>query len=264
MHPDWQRICDEFMQATSYSPAEMDEGWKDRSYDRDQRPETYLTYPGKPRVALGTPTFPEGPSLWQALGERRSRRNFLDTPMTLNELNVLLWAASGITADAGDYQLRTAPSAGALYPIETYLTVHRVEGLAPGLYHLDVRGWALERLRDGDLAEEATTALLDQGMCRHAGVNLFWTAVLERCRRKYYERAYRYVWWDVGHVCENAWLAATGLGLGMTCMGAWYDDLAHTLLGIDGVEHFSVLTATVGRVQGDSWQEDRRAPPKPE
>jgi SagB-type dehydrogenase family enzyme len=264
MHPDWQRICNEFMEATSYSPDEMDEGWKDRDYDRANRPDTYLTYPDAPRIELGEPVFGDGPPIWEVLRARRSRRNFLAEPMTLNELNLILWACSGITADMGDYQLRTAPSAGALYPLETYLTAQNVEGLAPGVYHLDVRGWALEQLREGDVADEATTALLDQSMCRHAGVNLFWTAVMERCRRKYYERAYRYVWWDAGHVCENAWLAATALGLGMTCMGAWYDDLAHELLGIDGVEHFSVLTATVGRVKGEDWQEDRRAPPKPD
>ena len=262
MHPDWRRICDEFMQATSYSPPEMDEGWKDREYDRATRPDTYLTYPEAPRIELGEPVFPEAPSVWEVMGTRRSRRNFLDQPMTLNELNVLLWAGQGITADMGDYQLRTAPSAGALYPIETYVSVQRVEGLASGIYHLDVRGWALEQLRDGDVAEEATFALLGQSMCRHAGVNFFWTAVMERCRRKYYERAYRYVWWDAGHVCENTMLAATALGLGTTCMGAWYDDKAHELLGIDGVEHFSVMTATFGRVKGEDWLEDRRAPPE--
>lgn len=260
MHPDWRRICDEYMQATSYAPEEMGV-WDDRHYDRANRPDTYLTYPDAKRIELGEPTFPEA-SLWQALRTRRSRRNFLPEPITRNELNVLLWAAQGITADLGDYQLRTAPSAGALYPIETYFTAHRVEGLAPGLYHLDVRGWALELLKEGDFREEATTTLLDQGMCRHAGINLFWTAVIERCRRKYYERAYRYLWWDAGHVCENAWLAATALGLGMTCMGAWHDCLAHELLGIDGTEHVSVLTATVGRVQGDDWLNDRRAPAK--
>jgi SagB-type dehydrogenase family enzyme len=260
MHPEWRRICDEYMQATSYSPDEMDEGWKDRHYDRESRPETYKTYPAAPRVALGQPDFPPAPSVWDVLGARRSRRNFLPEPLTLNELNVLLWSAQGITADMGDYQLRTAPSAGALYPVETYIVAQQVEGLSPGLYHLDVRGWGLELLREGDLRQEATHALLDQGMCRHAGVNFLWTAVMERCRRKYYERAYRYVWWDAGHVCENTMLAATALGLGTTAMGAWYDDTAHTLLGIDGVEEFSVLTATVGRVKGEDWLEDRRPP----
>ena len=259
MHPDWRRICDEYMCATSYAPEEMEEGWKDRSYDRANRPETYLTYPdAEARVELGEPSFPEVPPLWEVLRGRRSKRAFVDAPMTLDELNLLLWGSQGVTADAGDYQLRTAPSAGALYPVETYFTAHRVEGLEPGLYHLDVEGWALERLRTGDLADEACAALLDQEMTRHASVNFFWTAVLERCRRKYYERAYRYVWWDVGHVSENVALVATALGLGHCCIGAWYDSVVHELLGIDGVEHVSVMTATVGKIAGRGWQEDRR------
>jgi len=259
MHPDWQRICTEFLQATSYSPEEMDEGWKGRKYDRGNRPETYLTYPeAKLRVGLGLPDFPECPDLWSVLASRRSKRNFLPEALTLNELNVLLWGSQGITADKGSYQLRTAPSAGALFPIETYIIVNRVETLEPGLYHLDVRNWALEGLRLEDLSSAGCEALLDQEMCRVASVNFVWTAVIERCRAKYFERAYRYVWWDAGHICENLNLVATALGLGVCSIGAWYDDRMHELLGIDGNKHFSAMTATVGRIEGKDWLTDRR------
>lgn len=265
MHPDWRRICDEFLVATSYSPDEMEAGWEGRVYDRQGRPETYLTYPDAlARIDLGQPEFPATESLWSILRDRRSKRNFLDRPMTLNQLNVLLWATQGITQDMGAYQLRTAPSAGALYAVETYLVVNRVEGLEPGLYHLDVCGWALEALRLEDLSGEVCHALLDQEMTRAAGVNFLWTAVMERCRAKYYERAYRYIWWDSGHVSENLNLAATALGLGVCCIGAWYDDLLHELVGIDGTEHFGVMTATVGTIEGSDWLADRRGPPKPD
>ena len=264
MHPDWRRICDDFLTATSYSPDEMDAYWKDRHYDRENRPDTYLTYPdARVRVPLGTPSFPQTPDVWTVLRERRSKRNFLDVPMTLDQLNCLLWGSQGIVRDMGDYQLRTAPSAGALYPIETYLVVNRVEGLEPGLYHLDVRGWALEGIRMGDLADAACAALLDQEAVRASGVTFLWTCVLERCLAKYYERAFRYVWWDVGHISENVSLVATALGLGAVCMGAWYDSLVHELLGIDGKGHFSALTTAVGTIQGDDWLADRRSPPKP-
>ncbi|MCO4771012.1 MAG: SagB/ThcOx family dehydrogenase [Deltaproteobacteria bacterium] len=264
MHPDWKRICDAFLTATSYSPEEMEEGWKDRSYDRENRPATYLTYPDAPvRVELGEPSLPPTPDLWAVLRGRRSKRNFLPEPVTLDELNCMLWGSQGIVQDMGNYQLRTAPSAGALYPIETYLVVNNVEGLQPGLYHLDVRGWALEGLRMGDLSDEACRALLDQEAVRASGLTFLWTAVMERCEAKYYERAYRYVWWDVGHISENISLVATALGLGACCMGAWHDSLVHELIGIDGKEHFSALTTAVGRIEGNDWLEDRRAPPKP-
>lgn len=257
---DWQRICSEHLAVTSYDRATLDAIWEDRSYDPKTRPETYLTYPDAlARHELGEPEPPrDAPSLWEVVAARRSKRNYLDQPLTLNQLNLLLWSGQGITGDKGDYQLRTAPSSGALYPIETFLFVQRVEGLEPGLYHLDVRGWALEALRLGDLSDTACELALDQEHVRRAGVTFLWTAVMERCRRKYYERAYRYVWWDVGHVAENLHLAATALGLGSVSMDAWYDRQAHEFLGIDGEEHFSVLMASVGRVEGADWEADRR------
>jgi SagB-type dehydrogenase family enzyme len=264
VHPDWQRICDEFMVATSYEEEGFDAMWEGRSYDPADRPETYLSHPDAlARIPLGEPDFPPAPDLWQTLATRRSKRNFLDRALTLNELNVLLWSTHGITADMGAYQLRTAPSSGALFPVEVYLVVNDVEGLEPGLYHLSVEDWTLEALRLGDLREEGFQALRTQSMTRLAPVNIIWTAVMARCRAKYHERAYRYVWWDSAVVGQNFLLAAHALGLGASLMGSWYDDKAHTLLGIDGTTHFSVLTASVGRVQGEDWLTDRRPPPKP-
>jgi len=263
MHPDWRRICDEFLVATSYSPEEMETAWADRTYDRENRPETYLTYPeALERVELGTPDFPiDSPSVWQTIADRRSKRNFLKEPMTLNALNVLLWSTQGITADMGDYQLRAVPSAGALYPIETYLFINNVEGVKPGVYHLDVKGWTLEAIRLGDVAELGCHAILGQSMCREASVNFVWTAVLDRCLAKYYERAYRYVWWDVGHISQNLAIAATALGLGVCSIGAWHDSVVHDILGIDGKTHFSALCATVGTIEGSDWLADRRFKP---
>ena len=261
MHRDWRRICDQFMEATSYTPEGWDAWWQDRSYDRDAAPPTYLNYPDAAcRVALGEPDFPEGVDLWNTFRSRRSKRNFLAEPMALNALNVLLWSSQGITADMGDYQLRTAPSSGALYPIETYVVVNAVNGLQPGVYHLDVANWALEGLALGDHRRVAHEALRGQAMTEHAAVNIIWTAVVERCRAKYFERAYRYIWWDSAVVAENFLLAATGLGIGACTMGSWYDDLVHELLGIDGKEHVSVLTASVGPVEGQDWLVDRRPP----
>jgi SagB-type dehydrogenase family enzyme len=257
---NWRTICDDFLQVTSYDRATLDAIWEGRSYDRDNRPETYLTYPeAVKRIPLGEPEFPQGPTLWEALRARRSKRDYLPEPITLQELNLLLWATQGITGELKDYQLRTAPSSGALYPIETYLFVQRVEGVEPGLYHLDVKGWALEALKlEEDVAETACAIALDQKHAGLAAVNFLWTAVMERCRAKYYERAYRYVWWDVGHVAENLHLAATSLGLGSVSMGAWYDEQAHDYLGIDGEQEFTALMASVGRVEGGDWRDDRR------
>ena len=105
MHPDWRRICDEYMQATSYSPEEFETFWNNRDYDPKNRPETYLTYPDAVvRVPLGEPQLPDGPDFWSVLRERRSKRNFLPESITLSELNALLWGCQGITAGTNRVQ----------------------------------------------------------------------------------------------------------------------------------------------------------------
>ena len=261
MHPNWQQICDEFMAATSYELEGFDEVWAGRTGADEPKPEVYTTHPEAEHVvSLGEPEMPEGPNLWQLLKTRRSRRNFLDQPLTFNQLNLLLWSGQGITADMGPYQLRTAPSAGALYPIETYVAVNAVEGLEPGIYHLNVADWSLEAIKLGCHREAVHRVLRGQSMTELAAVNLIWVANIPRCRVKYYERAYRYIFWDSAMVAENLLLAAESLELGACVMGSWYDDLAHELLGLDGRDHVSVLTASVGPVRGEDWREDRRPP----
>lgn len=264
MHPDWKRICNDYMKATSYSPEEMDsELWKDRHYDPKNRPETYLTYPeAKIHIPLEQPKFPASSNIWSVLQDRRSKRNFISEPITLNELNLLLWGTQGITADLGDYQLRTVPSAGALFPIETYLLVNNVEGLEKGLYHFDVKNRVLEGLKLEDVSDFSFRASLNQEMAKISGVNFVWTAMIERCRAKYYERAYRYVWWDTGHISQNLYLTGTALGLGVCCAGAWHDNLLSDYLEIDGKDHFPTLFASVGKIEGIDWQYDRRITPK--
>lgn len=258
MHPDWQKIANEFIQATSYRVGELEKGWASR-YDFSKRPRTYLHYEDIfARVPLGEPDFPAPADLWELLQNRRSKRNFLDQPLTLNELNLLLWGTQGITADMGDYQLRTTPSAGALYPIETYLLINHVEGLEKGLYHLNVRDWCLEGLKQEDTSEIAYRLTEEQEMTRRAAVNFVWTAMVDRTRHKYRERAYRYIWWDAGHTARNLHLAANALGLGITTIGHWMDHDMHEYLGIDGTEHLSVLMASVGKLAGGHWLEERR------
>lgn len=258
MHPEWQRIANDFIEATSYKVGDLEKGWASR-YDFSSRPDTYLRHEEVfVRIPLGKPEFPSSLGLWELLEGRRSKRNFTTEPMSLNELNILLWSTQGITADMGDYQLRTSPSAGALYPIETYLLINNVEGLERGLYHLDVQNWELEGLRKEDPAQIAYLYTEEQEMTRRAAVNFVWTAVVERTKHKYKERAYRYVWWDVGHVAQNLHLAANGLGLGVSTIGHWMDQNMNEYLGIDGVSHLSVLMASAGKVTGKGWLQDRR------
>ncbi|MFZ5775017.1 MAG: SagB/ThcOx family dehydrogenase [Thermodesulfobacteriota bacterium] len=208
--------------------------------------ETFKTYPEAATVELPR-TWPEsGPSLPELLQQRRTLRRFGERPLTLHDLALLLWASQGITGQAGNYLFRTAPSAGALYPMETYLVSQRVEGLAPGLYHFDVRGFRLEHLGDGPDPEALSNACLEQGFMRNAAVNFLWTAVVRRTMSKYGHRALRYICMDMGHLCQNLLLAAEYLGFGGCPMAAFYDDEVNRLLGVDGEEETALYLASVG------------------
>jgi SagB-type dehydrogenase family enzyme len=161
-----------------------------------------------------------------------------------------LWAAQGVTRRAHDIVFRTAPSAGALYPIETYVGAQRVEGLEPGIYHYNVPDHALEQLRLGDLRMQTARAALDQRMVLHADVVFFWTAVFERSKWKYKQRAYRYIYLDAGHIAQNVALAAEALGLGSCQIAALYDDEVNALLDVDGERESIVYMTLVGRKPG--------------
>ena len=123
-------------------------------------PERFKIYPDTDRLSLPKPDFSEPVNLWQCLAKRRSERNITEDFLSIGELAQLMWAAQGITARTGMYLLRTAPSAGALYPFETYLYAARVEDVPQGICHFDVAEFALECLQKGNFNQEITAASL--------------------------------------------------------------------------------------------------------
>jgi SagB-type dehydrogenase family enzyme len=147
----------------------------------------------------------------------------------------------------GEYALRTAPSAGALYPVETYLSVQAVEGVESGIYHYGVQSHELELLRKGDFREAVALAALDQGFLAEAAAVFAWTAVFARSKWKYKERAFRYVYLDAGQIAQNLALAAVALGLGSCQVAALYDDEVNAVLGVDGKEESILYMTAVGR-----------------
>lgn len=171
------------------------------------------------RVATRTIDLPAprprgGISLEQVLAERRSVREFTEEPLTLDDLSQLFWAAQGITAGWGG---RTAPSAGALYPLEVYAVTR------DGLCHHLPEGHRAELLRSEDLREPLAAAALGQSAVADAPAVLVIAAVLRRTEVKYGERAERYVHLEAGHVAQNVLLQAVALGLGGVPIGAFSD-----------------------------------------
>jgi len=206
----------------------------------------FKRYPMAEKVPLPRDWEAIGGDLWSALRTRRSVRQYGSGAIGMGELACLLWAAQGVTARSGPFHLRTAPSAGALYPVETYVAAERVAGLPPGLMHLDVQGFQLERLTSGPSCRDVSRAALGQAFLGEAAAVFIWSAVLRRTMTKYGHRGLRYIFMDAGHVCQNLLLAAEALGLGACPVAALFDDEMNAVLGLDAEEETVIYAASVG------------------
>ena len=207
------------------------------------QPAGYKRVAGGAAVALPAALPLPGLSVGQALQRRRSLRVYRDRMLTGHELAWLVHAATAITSQAG---YRTAPSAGALYPIETYVAAGRVEGIGAGLYHVNVRAQALELVRAGSVAGDLMIAGLGQQFLRDAPAVFVLTGLFQRTRWKYHERHYRYICWEGGHVAQNLYLAAEAAGLGACMVGAFLDGMLNDLLRIDGRHEAALGLVAVG------------------
>ncbi|MEX1168998.1 MAG: SagB/ThcOx family dehydrogenase [Chloroflexota bacterium] len=207
----------------------------------------YKSYRGAPVVTLPAPDLDGGLPTETAISSRRSSREYAPLPMTQAELSRLLFLTGGISADRWGSARRTAPSSGALYPIEVYAVVHQVEGIQPGVYHYAFREHALEQVRAGDFRAQVVDQAIAQEFLGECGVVLFLTIIFQRMRPKYQDRSYRYGLLEAGHLGENAYLAATSMGLGACGVGAFMDDSINSMLGVDGVEEAVVYMLAAGR-----------------
>lgn len=172
----------------------------------------------------------------EVLANRASVREFTTTPLTIEEIGRLMWAAQGVTRAWGG---RTAPSAGALYPLELYAAS------AEGLYHYLPEGHKVELGQEADLRAQLARAALDQAAVAEAPVVFVLAAVPERTSAKYGDRAQRYVILEAGHACQNLLLEATALGLGAVPIGAFHDDDVKRILGL-GPEEEPLYLVPVG------------------
>lgn len=239
------RPGESFQRATRYDRRTL-RGWR---LDWERQPSDHNEYPDDGRVPLPEPLRDDGPGLWSLLQRRRSGRRYAQEGLTLAELAQVLWAGDGMTLDADDMAFRSAPSAGALYPIETYVAVHQVADLAAGVWHYDVRRHALDPVRLGDMRLETARAALDQQIALTADAVLLWSAVFERTTWKYRQRGYRYMYMEAGHIAQNTALAALGLGLATCQIAALYDDEANALVGADGERESVLYMSTLARMQ---------------
>jgi SagB-type dehydrogenase family enzyme len=195
-------------------------------------------------VPLPKSRYESTTSVEQALLKRRSVRAFRNVSLALDDLGQLLWAAQGITDRAG---FRTAPSAGALYPLELYAFAGNVQGLQTGLYRYIPRGHALRRVADRDKRQALARAAYDEPSIAEAPAILALCAVYERVTVKYGEQGRRYVHMEAGHAAQNVYLQALSLPLGTVVLGAFYDVRVAETLAL-GSEEQPLYLMPIGRV----------------
>jgi len=178
-------------------------------------------------ITLPEPRLESDVSIEETLLQRRSVREYADLPLTLEEVSQLLWAAQGITVEWGG---RTAPSAGALYPLEVYLVVGDVEGLAAGIYKYRPEGHELLRISDFDVREGLAKAAWGQSWVEEVAIDIVIAAVYERTTKKYGSRGERYVHMEAGHAAQSIYLQAAALDLGVVTVGAFHDGWVRNIL----------------------------------
>jgi SagB-type dehydrogenase family enzyme len=229
---------------------------KETKYDRNTmkggflnwatKPDIYKTYSGVKKIKLPEPKQEKNIALDEILQIRHSVRNFSEEPVSIQDLSYLLWATTGIQRIEHGYEFRTAPSAGALYPIETYLVVNNVEDLEQGVYHYAIKNHKLEQLKVGDYSIKVAKAALGQKIAQFAAVDFIWTAIYFRSMWKYKQRGFRYIYLDCGHIGQNLALASVSLGLGSCQIGAIFDGEANEIVGVDGEKESVIYMSVVG------------------
>ncbi|MCF8112032.1 MAG: SagB/ThcOx family dehydrogenase [Desulfobacteraceae bacterium] len=179
---------------------------------------------------LPEPQHESQTSLEQAFLQRRSERSYADAPLSMKEISQLLWAAQGITSPRG---FRTAPSAGALYPLEIFVAAGDVEGLSDGIYRYLPETHSLKCEVSGDKREELSAAALHQSAVRQAPAVFVFTAVFERTTGKYGKRGNRYVFMEAGHAAQNLCLQTVSLDLAAVTIGAFDDSRVSRILELN-------------------------------
>jgi SagB-type dehydrogenase family enzyme len=185
-------------------------------------------------LKLPAPTKQGTISLEQALAQRRTHRSFHAKPINLKQLSQILWAAYGVTGSKYGIDLKTAPSAGATYPLEIYAVagLGAVAGLKPGVYHYLPQAHSLQQIKAGDLRQAAAGAAHGQMWSAGAPVMFVIAAQYERCTAKYGRRGRTYTHIEAGCVGQNIFLQAEALGLKAGIIGAFDDDALANRLGL--------------------------------
>ncbi len=177
---------------------------------------------------LPKPNFKGTLTVEQAIGQRRSARSFKQKALNLEEVSQILWSAQGITDKKRNY--RSAPSAGALYPLEIFLVAGNVDGITKGIYRYLPKQHILELVQKGEFRYDLAKSCLSQDWIEDSPASIVIASVPERTKRKYGDRGSRYVHFEAGHASQNIYLMCEALEMGTVAVGAFNDAAVAKLL----------------------------------
>ena len=185
----------------------------------------------------------------ETIAGRRSIRRFSSAPIMLEDLSWLLWCSQGVQKVISPATIRTVPSAGARHPLDTFVLLNRIKGLRAGLYRFLALEHAVAPVDlSAQIAAKLQDACLEQNMIASASAAFFWVADIYRSAWRYSERAWRYVFLDAGHACQNLYLGAASVECGVCAIAAFDDVKLNRLLGVDGERNFVVYAAAAGKL----------------
>ncbi|MGM0396184.1 MAG: SagB/ThcOx family dehydrogenase [Bacillota bacterium] len=188
-------------------------------------------------------------TLVEAVQSRKTRRKYdPDHKMTKKELSWLLWSTQGVRKISGTTVLRTVPSAGNRHPFETYLAIFNVEGLEQGIYrYLPIEHKLVFLKKEDNLRNKVNEASKGQIFVGNGSVTFIWAAVPYRTEWRYTLAAHKSILLDAGHICQNLYLATEVIGYGTCAIGNYHQELADSLIEVDGMDEFVVYMAPVGK-----------------
>ncbi|MBT3312208.1 MAG: SagB/ThcOx family dehydrogenase [Desulfobacterales bacterium] len=184
-----------------------------------------------------------------AIRNRKSRRSFSDTPLSLEEISFLLWATQGVRdRSKQQYMFRTVPSAGARHALETYLYIRNVQNIPEGIYrYLPIEHQLIYLFSDEYLKEEISTGCFGQSFITGAAAVFIWTAIPYRMEWRYDLAAHKVIAIDTGHVAQNLYLACEAISAGTCAVAAYDQEKMDTILKVDGEDEFTIYLAPVGK-----------------
>ena len=229
------------------------------------------SYPTASRVRLKSIKKTSGISLEEALFRRRSIRVFSIKAIPLSSISRLLQLSYGVSGysflktrgEAYRYDLRTAPSAGALFSCEVYLAALNIRNLKKGIYHYSPGHNELEILTlNNDIGKLMNESIIDAAVFQNWAASLIITGTFRKAITKYGERGYRYILLDAGHIGQNIYLAANALDLGVVGVCGFYDDKVNDVLSLDSRDESALYLMLLGQIDkkrtrsGQAWREN--------